>query len=185
MVGGRGADMKNLQQKNGFRTNDQVVYPAHGVGRIIAIEEAEFADAKLELFVISFERDKMTVRVPTEKSDQIGMRKLSGDKVVKKALTTLKGKAKVERSIMWNRRAPEYEAKINSGSLVSVAEVVRDLYRSDSRPEQPYFERQIYEAALNRMSREIAAVQNLDEDEAISMIDGILSKTVNTAQAAA
>lgn len=177
--------MKNLHQKNGFRTNDQVVYPAHGVGRIVAIEEGEFADVKLELFVISFEKDKMTVRVPTEKSDQIGMRKLSGDKVIKQALSILKGKAKVERNIMWNRRAPEYEAKINSGCLVSIAEVVRDLYRSDSRPEQPYFERQIYESALGRMSREVAAVQNLDEGEAITMIDGILSKTANPEQVAA
>ncbi len=177
--------MKNLQQKNGFKTNDQVVYPAHGVGRIIAIEEGEFADAKLELFVISFDKDNMTVRVPTDKSEQIGMRKLSGDSVVKKALTTLKGKAKVERSIMWNRRAPEYEAKINSGSLVSIAEVVRDLYRSDSRPEQPFFERQIYESALCRMSREVAAVQELDEAEVSAMIDGILSRSANPEQAAA
>ena len=177
--------MKSLQQKNGFRTNDQVVYPAHGVGRIVAIEEGEFADSTLELFVISFEKDKMTVRVPTEKSDQIGMRKLSGDTVVSKALTTLKGKARVERSIMWNRRAPEYEAKINSGSLLLIAEVVRDLYRSENRPEQPYFERQIFESARDRMSREVAAVRNLDEFEAISMIDDILSKTGASAQAAA
>lgn len=177
--------MKNLQQKNGFRTNDQVVYPAHGVGRIIAIEEGEFAESKLEMFVISFEKEKMTVRVPIEKSDQIGMRKLSEDKVVKQALTILKGKAKVERNIMWNRRAPEYEAKINSGCLVSIAEVVRNLYRSDSRPEQPYFERQIYEAALGRMSREVAAVRNLEDDEAVSMIDGILSSNVIATQEAA
>jgi len=100
-------------------------------------------------------------------------------------LATLKGKAQVERSIMWNRRAPEYEAKINSGSLLLIAEVVRDLYRSENRPEQPYFERQIFESALDRMSREVAAVRNLDEIDAISMIDDILSNTGASAQAAA
>ena len=178
------AEKKKPQQRKGFRTNEQIVYPAHGVGRIVSIEEEEFAGAKLELFVINFEKDKMTLRVPTEKSDRVGMRKLSADKVVNKALTTLKGKARVKRT-MWSRRAQEYEAKINSGSLVSIAEVVRDLYRSESQPEQSYSERQLYEAALDRMAREVAAVQKLDEESAIAKIDEVLSKTAaRIAQAA-
>jgi len=179
------AEMKKPQQRNGFRTNEQIVYPAHGVGRIVSIEEEEFAEAKLELFVINFEKDKMTLRVPTEKSDRIGMRKLSEDNVVRKALMTLKGKAQVKRTTMWHRRAPEYEAKINSGSLVSIAEVVRDLYSSESLFKQPYSERQLYEAAFDRLSREVAAVQKLDEESAIAKIDDILSKAARSAQAAA
>jgi len=177
------ADKKKPQQRKGFRTNEQIVYPAHGVGRIVSIDEEEFAGAKLELFVINFEKDKMTLRVPTEKLDRVGMRKLSEDKVVNKALTTLKGKARVKRT-MWSRRAQEYEAKINSGSLVSIAEVVRDLYRSESQPEQSYSERQLYEAALDRMAREVAAVQKLDEESAVAKIDDVLSKTASLAQAA-
>jgi CarD family transcriptional regulator len=177
------ADKKNPQQRKGFRTNEQIVYPAHGVGRIVSIDEEEFAETKLELFVIHFEKDKMTLRVPTEKSERVGMRKLSADNVVKKAMTTLKGKARVKRT-MWSRRAQEYEAKINSGSLVSIAEVVRDLYRSESQPEQSYSERQLYEAALDRMAREVAAVQKLDEESAIASIQDVLSNTAaKTAQA--
>jgi len=177
------AAKKKPQQRKGFRTNEQIVYPAHGVGRILSINEEEVAGAKLELFVINFEKDKMTLRVPTEKSEQVGMRKLSEESVVKKALTTLKGKARVKRT-MWSRRAQEYEAKINSGSLVSIAEVVRDLYRSESQPEQSYSERQLYEAALDRMAREIAAVQKLDEESAVAKIDEYLSKSARAVQAA-
>ena len=153
------AEKKKPQQRKGFRTNEQIVYPAHGVGRIVSIEEEEFAGAKLELFVINFEKDKMTLRVPTEKSNRVGMRKLSGDNVVKKALTTLKGKARVKRT-MWSRRAQEYEAKINSGSLVSIAEVVRDLYSSESLFKQPYSERQLYEAAFDRLSLKLPRCRN-------------------------
>ena len=178
------ADKKKPQQRKGFCTNEQIVYPAHGVGRIVSIDEEEFAGAKLELFVINFEKDKMTLRVPIEKLERVGMRKLAEDKVVNKALTTLKGKARVKRT-MWSRRAQEYEAKINSGSLVSIAEVVRDLYRSESQPEQSYSERQLYEAALDRMAREVAAVQKLDEESAVAKIDDVLSKTASLAQAAA
>ena len=139
-------DKKKPQQRHGFRTNEYIVYPAHGVGRIVSIEEQEIAGAKLELFVINFEKDKMTLRVPTAKLASVGMRKLAEEKIVKKALGTLKGKARVKRT-MWSRRAQEYEAKINSGDLVSIAEVVRDLYRSEAQPEQSYSERQLYEAA--------------------------------------
>src|ERR1700737_1755290 len=144
---------KVLTQRQGFKTNEFVVYPAHGVGQILAIEEQEIAGARLELFVINFMKDKMTLRVPTAKVANVGMRKLSEPALVKRALETLKGRARVKRT-MWSRRAQEYEAKINSGDIVAIAEVVRDLYRSESQPEQSYSERQLYEAALDRLSRE-------------------------------
>ena len=177
-------EKKKPQQRHGFRTSEYIVYPAHGVGRIVSIEEQEIAGAKLELFVINFEKDKMTLRVPTAKLQSVGMRKLAEEKIVKKALGTLKGKARVKRT-MWSRRAQEYEAKINSGDLVSIAEVVRDLYRSEAQPEQSYSERQLYEAALDRMAREIAAVEKLDEASAVAKIDDVLAKTARHAKLAA
>jgi CarD family transcriptional regulator len=167
---------KVLTQRQGFKTNEFVVYPAHGVGQILAIEEQEIAGAKLELFVINFMKDKMTLRVPTAKVANVGMRKLSEPALVKKALETLKGRARVKRT-MWSRRAQEYEAKINSGDIVAIAEVVRDLYRSESQPEQSYSERQLYEAALDRLSREIAVVQHSTETEAVKEIEGQLAKS--------
>ncbi|UFZ02465.1 CarD family transcriptional regulator [Bradyrhizobium ontarionense] len=163
-------------QRQGFKTNEFVVYPAHGVGQILAIEEQEIAGAKLELFVINFIKDKMTLRVPTAKVANVGMRKLSDPALVKKALETLKGRARVKRT-MWSRRAQEYEAKINSGDIVAIAEVVRDLYRSESQPEQSYSERQLYEAALDRLSREIAVVQHSTETEAVKEIETQLAKS--------
>jgi CarD family transcriptional regulator len=170
------ASKKPLTQRNGFKTSEFIVYPAHGVGRIIGIEEQEIAGISLELFVIQFEKDKMTLRVPTGKSQSVGMRKLSDDGVVKRAMETLKGKARIKRT-MWSRRAQEYEAKINSGDLIAIAEVVRDLYRSETQPEQSYSERQLYEAALDRMAREIAAVEKLDERGAMQRITDVLSKS--------
>jgi CarD family transcriptional regulator len=167
---------KVLTQRQGFKTNEFVVYPAHGVGQILAIEEQEIAGARLELFVINFMKDKMTLRVPTAKVANVGMRKLSEPALVKKALETLKGRARVKRT-MWSRRAQEYEAKINSGDIVAIAEVVRDLYRSDSQPEQSYSERQLYEAALDRLSREIAVVQHSTETEAVKEIESQLAKS--------
>ena len=167
---------KALTQRQGFKTNEFVVYPAHGVGQILAIEEQEIAGAKLELFVINFMKDKMTLRVPTAKVANVGMRKLSDPALVKRALETLKGRARIKRT-MWSRRAQEYEAKINSGDIVAIAEVVRDLYRSDSQPEQSYSERQLYEAALDRLSREIAVVQHVTETEAVKEIEGQLAKS--------
>lgn len=167
---------KVLTQRQGFKTNEFVVYPAHGVGQILAIEEQEIAGAKLELFVINFMKDKMTLRVPTAKVANVGMRKLSDPTLVKKALETLKGRARVKRT-MWSRRAQEYEAKINSGDIVAIAEVVRDLYRSESQPEQSYSERQLYEAALDRLSREIAVVQHSTETEAVKEIESQLAKS--------
>ena len=160
-------------KRNDFRTNEFVVYPAHGVGQIVSIEEQEIAGITLELFVVSFEKDKMTLRVPTHKATEIGMRALSSPDVVGRAMTTLKGKAKVKRA-MWSRRAQEYEQKINSGDLIAIAEVVRDLHRNDDQREQSYSERQLYEAALERLTREVAAVEDGDEVAAAKKVDDVL-----------
>ncbi len=173
------AAKKPVSQRHGFKTHEYIVYPAHGVGQIVGIEEQEIAGMALELFVITFEKDKMTLRVPTGKLESVGMRKLAEDDIVKKAMDTLKGRARVKRT-MWSRRAQEYEAKINSGDLVSIAEVVRDLYRSETQPEQSYSERQLYEAALDRMAREIAAVDKLDERGAVQRITEVLSKSARS-----
>ena len=166
---------KKTTQRQGFKTQEFIVYPAHGVGQIVSIEEQEVAGYKLELFVISFLKDKMTLRVPVSKIATVGMRKLAEGGLVKRALETLKGRARIKRT-MWSRRAQEYEAKINSGDIVAIAEVVRDLFRSESQPEQSYSERQLYEAALDRLSREVAAVQRVTETEAIKEIEAALAK---------
>ena len=160
-------------KKPDFRPNEYVVYPAHGVGQIVSIEDQQVAGISLELFVISFEKDKMILRVPTNTAIQIGLRSLSSPDVIMKAMTTLKGKAKVKRA-MWSRRAQEYEQKINSGDLIAIAEVVRDLHRSDDQREQSYSERQLYEAALERLTREVAAVDNGDEAAATKRVDDVL-----------
>jgi CarD family transcriptional regulator len=166
---------KKATQRQGFKTNEFIVYPAHGVGQIVAIEEQEYAGCKLELFVINFVKDKMTLKVPTTKIAAVGMRKLAEPPIVKRALDTLKGRARIKRT-MWSRRAQEYEAKINSGNIVSISEVVRDLFRSETQPEQSYSERQLYEAALDRLAREISAVQRVTETEAIKEIEAALAK---------
>ena len=167
---------KKTAQRLGFRTGEAIVYPAHGVGRITAVEEQEIAGFKLELFVVSFEKDKMVLRVPTAKASAVGMRKLAEPALVSKALDVLTGRARVKRT-MWSRRAQEYEAKINSGDLIFVSEVVRDLYRSEAQPEQSYSERQLYEAALDRIMREIAAVNRITDTEALKLIDQSLAKS--------
>lgn len=161
------------QKKSHFRANEYVVYPTHGVGRIVLIEEREIAGAKLELFVISFEKDKMTLRVPTAKAESIGMRPLADVDTLGKALDTLRGRARVKR-VMWSRRAQEYEQKINSGDLISIAEVVRDLHRADDQQEQSYSERQLYEAALQRLTRELAVVEKIDETDAVKRVESAL-----------
>ncbi len=160
-------------KKYDFRPNEFVVYPAHGVGKVLSIEEQEVAGLALELFVISFEKDKMTLRVPTNKAIEVGMRSLSSPEVVSQAMKTLKGKARVKRA-MWSRRAQEYEQKINSGDLIAIAEVVRDLHRTDEQREQSYSERQLYEAALERLTREFAAVSGSDEGAALREVDEVL-----------
>jgi CarD family transcriptional regulator len=167
--------MKNSANRHGFKLNEFVVYPAHGVGQIISVEEQEVAGFRLELFVINFTKDKMTLRVPTSKVTGVGMRKLSEPEAARRSLEILTGRARIKRT-MWSRRAQEYEAKINSGDINAIAEVVRDLYRSEAQPEQSYSERQLYEAALDRMMREIAAVHKLSDTEALKMIETQLKK---------
>ncbi|KAB0679238.1 CarD family transcriptional regulator [Aureimonas leprariae] len=162
-------------QRPSFKTGESIVYPAHGVGQIVAIEEQVVAGMKLELFVIDFEKDKMRLKVPVAKAESVGMRKLSETDFVERALKVVQGRARVKKT-MWSRRAQEYDAKINSGDLIQIAEVVRDLYRAESQPEQSYSERQLYEAALGRMARELAAVQEVSETEAVRLIEVNLNK---------
>jgi CarD family transcriptional regulator len=169
------APTKNGVHRTGYRVNEYIVYPAHGVGQIIAIEEQEVAGFSLELFVVNFMKDKMTLKVPLPKVLAGAIRKLADNQTVAKALETLTGRARIKRT-MWSRRAQEYEAKINSGDLVSIAEVVRDLYRSDTQPEQSYSERQLYEAALDRMMREIAAIEKLIDSEALKLLESYLQR---------
>jgi CarD family transcriptional regulator len=158
-----------------FSIGDHVVYPAHGVGSVAGIEHQEVAGLSLEVYVITFDHEKMTLRVPTKKAKAAGLRPLAATNVVSQALTTLKGRARIKRT-MWSRRAQEYEAKINSGDLISIAEVVRDLHRADNQPEQSYSERQLYESALDRMAREVAAIEQIDRDAAIGILNKSLQK---------
>ena len=160
-----------------FSVGDHVVYPAHGVGQVQGIETQEVAGLKLEVYVITFDHEKMTLRVPTAKAKTAGLRPLAETNVVSQALVTLKGRARVKRT-MWSRRAQEYEAKINSGDLISIAEVVRDLHRAENQPEQSYSERQLYESALDRMAREVAAIERIDRDAAIGILNKSLVKAV-------
>ena len=160
-----------------FSVGDSVVYPAHGVGRVQGVETQVVAGYELEVYIITFDHEKMTLRVPTAKAKVSGLRSLAEGNVVNQALTTLKGRARVKRT-MWSRRAQEYEAKINSGDLISIAEVVRDLHRAENQPEQSYSERQLYESALDRMAREVAAIERIDRDAAIGILNKNLIKAV-------
>jgi len=153
-----------------FGTGDFVVYPTHGVGKVTGIETREIAGEKLKLFVIEFDKEKMTLRVPIQKAEDSGLRKLSSRKIMDNAMKTLRGRSRVKRT-MWSRRAQEYEAKINSGDPVAIAEVVRDLHRNAGQPDQSYSERQIYQAALDRLVRELAAVEKINEDAAIEKLE--------------
>jgi CarD family transcriptional regulator len=166
-----------------FKVNELVVYPAHGVGKISQIEEQEIAGARLELYIVEFEKEKLRLKVPTSRAEQKGMRRLSDKPQIESALKVLKGRARIKRT-MWSRRAQEYDAKINSGDIMAVAEVVRDLYRSERQPEQSYSERQLFEQALDRMAREIAAVKRIDDDQAVKELEEYLSKNAKRAPAA-
>jgi CarD family transcriptional regulator len=167
--------MAMTQSVQDFIIGDYVVYPAHGVGKINGVETQEVAGLSLEVYVITFDHEKMTLRVPTRKAKTAGLRPLASGDVVSQAMVTLKGRARVKRT-MWSRRAQEYEAKINSGDLISIAEVVRDLHRADNQPEQSYSERQLYESALDRMAREVAAIEQIDRDAAIGLLTKSLLK---------
>ncbi len=162
-----------MSKRVNFKAGNHVVYPAHGVGKVIAIEERTISGYELEMLVIEFEKEKMLLRIPTTKVQTAGLRTLSTKKEMQNALKTLKGKVRIKRT-MWSRRAQEYEAKINSGDPVLVAEVVRDLHRNADQPDQSYSERQIYQAALERLCRELAVVEKIDEDKAVERVDTVL-----------
>ena len=169
-------------KKKLFKSGQYIVYPAHGVGKVTGIEQDVIAGFDIETYVVHFEQDKMTLRVPTAKAATSGMRPLSNELILKDSFTTLKGRARIKRT-MWSRRAQEYEAKINSGDLILVSEVVRDLHRTDAQPDQSYSERQLYERAIDRMVREVAAIKKVDRGIALDEVLEILTKA-RTRQAA-
>ena len=167
---------RTVTKKEEFLPEQYVVYPSHGIGQILEIEKKEIAGQMLTMYVIEFEKEKMTLRVPIEKTKEIGVRKVSTKNQLKDIFEILTGKAKIRRT-MWSRRAQEYEAKINSGNIKLLTEVVRDLFRSDSQPEQSYSERQLYEAARERLSREVAVIEKTDEQKAIEKMETILNNS--------
>lgn len=169
MTAAKKSTAKKKTQKKVFKVGQHIVYPAHGVGEVIGIEQEIIAGFDIEVYVVKFDQDKMTLRVPTAKADTSGMRALSNELVLKDSFTTLKGRARIKRT-MWSRRAQEYEAKINSGDLILVSEVVRDLHRTDAQPEQSYSERQLYEQAIDRMVREVAAINRTSRDVALGEV---------------
>lgn len=161
---------------NAFSKGDYVVYPAHGVGQIEGIETQTIAGMSIPLYAVAFEKERMRLKIPVFKAQASGLRKLSSGSRLKDAMKTLKGRARVRRT-MWSRRAQEYEMKINSGDPVSIAEVLRDLKRSNDDGEQSYSERQIYQSALERLAREIAAVQKISEIKATAKLETMLGMT--------
>jgi len=169
-------EKKVISKKEEFLPEQYVVYPSHGIGQILEIEKKEIAGQMLTMYVIEFEKEKMILRVPIEKTKEIGVRKVSSKNQLKEIFEILTGKAKIRRT-MWSRRAQEYEAKINSGDIKLLTEVVRDLFRSDSQPEQSYSERQLYEAARERLSREVAVIEKTDEQKAIEKMETILNNS--------
>lgn len=158
-----------------FNSGDYVVYPTHGVGKVSDISKQTIGGSELELLVVNFDKDKMTLRIPVSKIEHVGLRKISEASTINNALSALKGKAKIKK-IMWSRRAQEYESKINSGNPVAIAEVVRDLYRSENIAEQSYSERQIYEQALERLASEVAIFDNSSIEAANKKLLDILAK---------
>ncbi len=172
------APLKNRTTARGFRVNEFIVYPAHGVGQITEIAEQEIANTVIEMYVINFEKEKLVLRVPLEKAKENGMRKLADKDMMDGTMRTLKGRARIRRA-MWSRRAQDYEAKINSGNILAIAEVVRDLYRNETQQEQSYSERQLYEAAIERLAREVAAVEKTTEEEAKDKLEAILHKATS------
>ncbi|BCX19771.1 MAG: CarD family transcriptional regulator [Geminicoccaceae bacterium] len=158
-----------------FAAGDYIVYPSHGVGRITGIETQVIAGMELEMYVVSFENERLILRVPVDKAQKAGMRKLSSREKIQSAMEALKVRTRPRRNVMWSRRAQEYEAKINSGDPVAIAEVVRELHRPEDA-EQSYSERQMYRAALERLAREVAAIEKIDEAEASRRLESVLLK---------
>ena len=172
-----------MAAKENFVEGDYVVYPTHGVGRVERIATEEIAGHKLELIHITFEENRMTLRVPVSKARTAGLRKLATRKMFDEALALLKGRARIKRT-MWSRRAQEYDAKINSGDPMAIAEVVRDLHRNAGQPDQSFSERQIYEAAMDRLAAELAALDNTDKATAAQKLADYLKSIVKAGAAA-
>ena len=170
-------------KKPSFKIGELVVYPAHGVGKITNVEEQEIAGIKLELYIVDFEKEKLRLKVPTNRAEQKGMRHLADRTLIEQAMKVIRGRARIKRT-MWSRRAQEYDAKINSGDMIAVSEVIRDLYRSDRQPEQSYSERQLFEQALARFARELAAVRKVDEDQCIKELEDFLARNAKRGAAA-
>jgi CarD family transcriptional regulator len=177
------APVTSATKKVVFKAGELVVYPAHGVGRVTNIEEQEIAGVKLELYIVDFEKEKLRLKVPTNRAEQKGMRHLADRALIEQAMKVIRGRARIKRT-MWSRRAQEYDAKINSGDVIAVAEVIRDLYRSDRQPEQSYSERQLFEQALGRFARELAAVRKVDEDQCIRELEDFLARNAKRGAAA-
>ena len=156
-----------------FKIGDMVVYPSHGVGQINSIDSMDFNKVKMKYYSIQMEQDNLILRVPFDKVNEVKLRKLASKRVMQEALSLLKGKMKVRR-MMWSRRAQEYTGKINSGSPLMISEVVRDLYRKNNQPEQSYSERQMFQSAIARLARELAAVERIDHFSATEKIESIL-----------
>ena len=164
-----------VAKKPTFKIGELVVYPAHGVGRITNVEEQEIAGVTLELYIVDFEKEKLRLKVPTNRAEQKGMRNLADRTMIETAMKVIRGRARIKRT-MWSRRAQEYDAKINSGDMIAVSEVIRDLYRSERQPEQSYSERQLFEQALARFARELAAVRKVDEDQCVKELEDYLAR---------
>ena len=172
-----------MAAKENFVEGDYVVYPTHGVGKVERIATEEIAGHKLELIHITFEENRMTLRVPVAKARTAGLRKLATRKTFDEALALLKGRARIKRT-MWSRRAQEYDAKINSGDPMAIAEVVRDLHRNAGQPDQSFSERQIYEAAMDRLAAELAALDKTDKATAAQKLADYLKSIVKAGAAA-
>ena len=166
--------MKNKKVSE-FKLGEVVVYPKHGVGEIMKIENMEISNIKTTFYVVKMEQSKLVIRVPIDKKDEVGLRKISSKKIIEDVFSTLKLKPKIRR-IMWSRRAQEYEAKIFSGDPIKIAEVVRDLFRKTSQSEQSYSERQMFQVAIERLAREVAAVEKTDYFQSTEKIEQILNK---------
>ena len=164
----------NKKKNNQFKIGEIVVYPKHGVGEIIKIESMELANIKTKFYIVKMEQARLTIRVPLEKQTEVGLRKISSKKIIDDVFNVLKLKPKIRR-IMWSRRAQEYDTKIYSGDPVKIAEVIRDLFRKNSQPEQSYSERQMFQVALERLAREVAAVEKTDYFNATEKIENVLS----------
>ena len=161
------------KKNNEFKIGEIVVYPKHGVGEIIKIESMELANIKTKFYIVKMEQARLTIRVPLEKQKEVGLRKISSKKIIDDVFNVLKLKPKIRR-IMWSRRAQEYDTKIYSGDPVKIAEVIRDLFRKNSQPEQSYSERQMFQVALERLAREVAAVEKTDYFQATEKIENTL-----------